>query len=67
LRYGALLEIAPQQLRKAAVANPSISPRRIFLSNVVWDRFLNWISSWILGSLAPKGWGAPQLSFKPAS
>jgi hypothetical protein len=25
----ALLEIAPQQLRKAAVANPSISPRRV--------------------------------------
>jgi hypothetical protein len=28
---------------KAAVANPSTSPRRIFLSNVVRDRFLDWI------------------------
>jgi len=52
---------------KAAVANHSTSTRRIFLSNVVRDRFLNWISSWIIGSLAPKGWRAPQLSFKPAS
>ena len=52
---------------KAAVANHSTSTRRIFLSNVVRDRFLDWISSWILGSLAPRGSRASQLSFKPAS
>jgi hypothetical protein len=37
------------------------STRRIFLGNVVRDRFLDWISSWILGSLAPKG-GEPRNS-----
>jgi hypothetical protein len=61
------LQIAPRQSRKAALADHSTSTRRIFLGHVVRDRFLDWISYWILGSLAPKGWRAPQLSFKPAS
>jgi hypothetical protein len=64
LRYGASLQNVPRQLRKAAIANHSTSPRWIFLGNVVRDRFLDCISSWILGSLAPKGWRALQLSFE---
>jgi hypothetical protein len=36
--------------KRRSVINHSTSTRRIFLSSVVRDRFLNWISSWILGS-----------------
>jgi hypothetical protein len=66
LRYGALLQIEPQQLRKATAITFDLTAPDLF-NHVVRDRFLDWISSWILGSLAPKGWRAPQLSFKPAS
>jgi hypothetical protein len=40
----------------------------ISLGHVVRDRFLDWISCWILGSLAPKGWRAamPQVKARMA-
>ena len=56
-RDGAFNDNSRQCLRRThgvgkqrSVTNHSTSRRRIFLSSVVRDRFLNWISSWIFGS-----------------